>query len=211
MRVISINKNIIISNLEEKFFVWSPPKTASNTLYHILEKLKFNTYLSDGKSLIFYSEKPKHNHSTNIFFGHENFNLITTIRNPYRLMISKFLNVGGQYTVNSKSFSKFLESWLYNDENKLTYLSFYNYSERSPDNLIRVESMFDDYLKIPFIKKSDYYKSGELLNDCNTKYNPSKCLKVDWKSLYTQNSADMVYYNFAHVFELGQYNKNSWK
>jgi hypothetical protein len=207
----SIVKNIIIANLEEKFFIWSPPKTASTTAYRILEKLKFNTYSSDSKSLVFYSEEPIHNHSTNIFFGHENFNLITTIRNPYRLMISKFMNFGVQYNLNSESFSKFLESWFYGDKNELKYLGCYNYSERFPDNLIRVESMFDDYLKIPFIKKSDYYKSGELLNDCNTKYNASEYLKVDWKSLYTQNSADMVYYNFAHIFELGQYNKNSWK
>ena len=207
----SIDKNIIIANLEEKFFVWSPPKTASNTVYHILEKLKFNTYLSNDKSLVFYSEKPKHNHSTNIFFGHENFNLITTIRNPYRLMISKFVNFGGSRNINSESFLKFLQSWYYGDEHESKYLNCYNYSERSPDNLIRVESMFDDYLKIPFVKESDYYKSGELLNDCNMKYNSSEHLKIDWKSLYTQNSADMVYYNFAHIFELGQYNKNSWK
>jgi hypothetical protein len=204
-------ENIIIANLKEKFFIWSPPRTASNTAYHILEKLNFKTYLSDGKLLIHQSDKPKHNHLTNIFFGHEDFNLITTVRNPYSLMISKFVNFENPRNINSDSFLNFLESWYYGIGHELKSFNYYNYSERSPDNLIRVESMFDDYLKIPFIKESDYYKSGELLNDCNMKYNQTERLKTDWKSLYTKNSADIVYYNFAHIFELGQYDKNSWK
>jgi hypothetical protein len=205
------NENIIIANLKERFFIWSPPKTASTTAYNILRKLNFKTYLSDGKSLVHHIDVPIHNHLTNIFFGHENFKLITTIRNPYRLMISKFLNFGDSRNINSESFLIFLESWCYGVGHELKYLNCYNYSERFPDYVIRTESMFDDYLKIPFVKESDYYKSGELLNDCNTKYNQSKRLKIDWKSLYTKNAADIVYYNFAHIFELGQYDKNSWK
>jgi hypothetical protein len=207
-----IDKNIIIANLKEKFFIWSPPKTASTTAYHILEKLNFNTYSSDGKSLLHQSDKPKQNHFTNIFFGHQDFNLITTIRNPYRLMISIFVNSdASRNVISSESFSNFLEDCYFGNQYKLKNFNFYNYSERFPDYLIRIESMFDDYSKIPFVRESDYYKSGELFNDCNLKLNLSKPLKIDWKSLYTKNSADIVYYNFAHVFELGQYDKNSWK
>ena len=207
----TFDKNIIIANLKERFFIWSPPKTASTTAYNILEKLNFNTYSSNGELLIHQSDKPRQNHFTNIFFGHEDFKLITTIRNPYRLMISIFVNFDFSNNINSESFLNFLEVWYFGDGHRLKYLNCYNYSKRFPDYLIRIESMFDDYSKIPFVKESDYYKSGELFNDCSLKLNLSKPLKFDWKSLYTKNSADIVYYNFAHVFELGQYDKNSWK
>jgi hypothetical protein len=71
--------------------------------------------------------------------------------------------------------------------------------------------MLEDYLKIPYIKNTEYYKSGELEKDCLVKKNSSDYTNFDWKSLYNQNISDMVYYNYAHIFELGNYNKNSWK
>jgi hypothetical protein len=71
--------------------------------------------------------------------------------------------------------------------------------------------MFEDYSKIPFVRASEYYKSGQLEYDCINKINQTVINELEWKSLYNQNSADMVYYNFAQVFELGKYDRNYWK
>ncbi len=206
------DKNIIIANLKEKIFFWTPPKTGSITCYRILQKLNFSTYSNHGNTLIHESDIPKHNHSTNLFFGHEKFNLVTTLRNPYTLMISKFANMGNTSKgINPNIFSEFLETWFYGQESELKYFGCYEYSKRIPDSIIRLESMFGDYMTLPFVKETEYYKSGKMFNDCSFKRNPSPIINVNWKTLYNQNSADMVYYNFGQVFELGKYDKNSWK
>jgi hypothetical protein len=71
--------------------------------------------------------------------------------------------------------------------------------------------MFEDYLKIPFIFESKLNHSGELSNLCNIKNNTTPSKITNWKLSYNQGSADIVYYNFAHIFELGGYDRNSWK
>jgi hypothetical protein len=206
-----LDKKIVVANLEEKLFVWTPPRTASITSHNILNKLNFRVFKFDGQNLINDPKTRPHNHSTNLFLGHENFSLITTVRNPYTLMVSKFKFWNPNSDTSVKEFSSFLETWFYNRTDELTYLSCYDYSQRVPDYLIRTESMFEDYLKIPFVINTEYYKSGELLNDCNKKINVSEHSELDWKTFYNQNTADMVFYNFVHVFELCGYRRDSWK
>jgi hypothetical protein len=152
-----------------------------------------------------------HNHSTNLFYGHEGYSLLTTIRNPYSLMVSKYKFWYPDFNFTLENFSLFLESWFYHREDELSYLGCYNYLKRTPDHFIRTESMYDDYIKVPFITKSEYYKSGQLFKDCNQKTNVSEYSDLDWRTFYNQTSADNVFYNFAHIFELGGYDKNSWK
>jgi hypothetical protein len=205
-------ENIVIANLKEKFFVWTPPKTASTTASIILPDLGFRVYKNEGIHL-----SPStnftyiHNHFANFFHGHENYSFITTLRNPYTLFISKYKSSLSGKESTSEDFTKFLEMYLYGIESEFKHLDCYNYSVRTPDYIIRAENMFEDYIKIPFILGSDFYKSGKLLENCGVKNNKSTTKISDWKSLYNQNSADMIYYTFSHVFELGGYDRNSWK
>jgi hypothetical protein len=111
----------------------------------------------------------------------------------------------------SEQFEQFLYSYLYEEIHDVQRFPCYDHTIRKPDYIIRVESMLDDYLKIPHVKHTEYYKSGELEKDCLIKKNSSDYTNFDWRSLYNQNIADMVYYNYAQVFELGGYDRNSWK
>lgn len=206
-------RNIIISNIKEKFFIWTPPKTASTTASIILGNLGFRLYKNEGIHL-----SPAahftfiHNHFANLFYGHENYSFVTTLRNPYTLFFSKYKSFGGRKEFISKDdFTYFLENYFYGKDSEYKHLECYDYSRRVPDYIIRVENMFEDYLKLPFVLGTDFYKSGELLKNCETRNNKSDSNITDWKSLYNQNSADIIYYNFSHVFELGGYDKNSWK
>jgi hypothetical protein len=45
--------------------------------------------------------------------------------------------------------------------------------DRSPDYLIRTENLYEDILKIPFIRDSDLNTSGILKNFCDKKINQS--------------------------------------
>jgi hypothetical protein len=84
------------------------------------------------------------------------------------------------------------------------------YNKRVPDYFIRQENTFEDYSKIPFIKNSELYKSGQLKDLCNEKINHNKN-SYDFREYYNQNTADLVYYNFSKYFNLLGYDKNSWK
>jgi len=207
-----LNKNIIVANTDERFFVWMPPKTASVTASLILSNLGFKCYNNNGQYLNPIDRESIHNHSTNFFNGHENYSLITTLRNPYSLLSSKYIFFGGrEELVSQDDFIEYLENYFYGKEHELKYLQCYDYSERIPDYVIRVENMVEDYLKIPFVFKSELNCSGELSKLCGIKNNFTRSKITDWKLSYNQTSADIVYYNFAHIFELGGYSRNSWK
>lgn len=206
---------IINANLKEKIFVWTPPKTGSVRSVGILHNLGFKSYILEGTNLIpnstFY-----HNHKYPIIEGYE---LLITFRNPYEQIVSFFkmsqskkreesgvLSVKSE--INSEDFENFILSQLEDNPEYTEYLSF---EDIHPSHIIRTEFMFEDYLKIPYITETDYFKSGNLLRDCNIKINQSRYEEFDYKTLYNQRIADLIYYNFINVFEFGEYDKNSWK
>lgn len=203
-------KNLVLSNLTERMFVWTPPKTASTSASKILPKLGFQLFNSEEKYLRPNSSHP-HNHSCIFFHGHEKYSFISTLRNPYTFIVPLFTTPREKENWSQEYYEMFLDSFFYSKENQFADYTCYNYSVRKPDYVIRVESMLSDYLKIPFVKNTHYFKSGELEKDCLIKENSSDSTNFDWKSLYNQNIADKVYYNFAQVFELGEYDRNSWK
>lgn len=204
--------SMVVANTDEKFVLVTPPRTASTLSHMIAPKLGFKTYKIDGKNLLKLSETSIHNHFYNLFESHEEYSFITTLRNPYQLMVS-FFKFGNPYNddLSVEAFEKFLHSHFYGKTEFMKYFDCYDYSIRIPDYIIRVESMFDDYMKLPFTSRTNYYKSGELFKDCQIKVNPSKENGLDWYSYYNSNIADIVYYNFINVFELGGYHKDSWK
>lgn len=208
--MLNLKKNLVLANLNQRMFVWTPPKTASHSASTILPKLGFELYTKEQKYL-----KPTireiHNHECVLFHEHEKYSFISTMRNPYNVMVSLSKVVVERERWNTDFFEEHLYRYFYGEELPEKYFPCYNYSVRIPDYIIRTESMFQDYLKIPFVKNTEYYKSGDLEKDCLVRQNASDYTDFDWKSLFNQNIADMIYYNFAQVFEIGGYDKNSWK
>jgi len=204
------SENLVLANLSERMFAWTPPKTASHSASIILPKLGFELYTQEEKYLK-PSQKDIHNHHCILCNGHENFSFITTMRNPYTMVLPIFKITIKKENWTLENFEHYLNRNFYGEESEAMSFPCYNYTIRKPDYIIRVESMLEDYLKIPYIKNTEYYKSGKLEKDCLVKENSSDYTNFDWKSLYNQNISDMVYYNYAHVFELGNYDKNSWK
>lgn len=188
-----------------KAFLWMQGKTATTLAVQVLKEFDFKNYrIVDGKAN--FGEVIKgHHHNPCFFEGHEDFTFISTIRNPYQQVFSDFPKNGKQTKVDFKEHveRKFqlAKSDVYN---------FWNYSERFPDYILRVEKLYEDYLEIPFIKNSELAKSGGLKRIIDS--NPNKTpLNYSWKDFYDQNIADLVYYNTSSYFDLFKYDKNSWK
>jgi PKHD-type hydroxylase len=206
-----LKENLVLANLTQKIFAWTPPKTASTSASFILPKLGFELYKQEGGFLKPYQMENLNHHHCIFCNGHEKLSFITTLRNPYNMVVSHFKVPTNKEQWTSEQFEQFLYSYLYEEIHDVQRFPCYDHTIRKPDYIIRVESMLDDYLKIPHVRHTEYYKSGELEKDCLIKKNSSDYTNFDWRSLYNQNIADMVYYNYAQVFELGGYDRNSWK
>ena len=154
-----------------------------------------------------------HSHKIDLFDGHWSYDLISLQRNPYSRYVSIFNSLVGHdksLGLNKvrNNFNVFLNSTFQNSDT-LKYIL--KYHERNPDYFIRLEQLFEDYSKIPFIKKTNFYKSGQLELECSIPKNKNNTNGFTWKELYTPQTADLVYYNTSLIFDLCDYDKNSWK
>lgn len=201
-------KNKFFFNISEshKAFIWFDAKTGSTHMKKVLENYDFHTYcFQDGEIT-----KQKHiiqSHSCEVFSGHEDYTLICSARNPYSRFFS-FFRFSPEFKDKDKTlddFRRFVEEKMLDSNNECK-----NFHLRIPDYFIRLESVYDDYQKIPFITQSDFFKSGKLKEVCEEKINENP-IKLDWRDYYTQEIADMVYYGYVRYFDIVGYDKNSWK
>lgn len=191
---------------KENFFLWLWDKTGTSLSKKILSNFDFYFYgFKDGQRKLISNEITQL-HVCKLFPGHEQYKMLATVRNPYIRLFSSYC-MGYNFEVkNIDDFKKFVENALYLEKNFECSL----FSERTPDYFVRVENVFEDYLKIPFIRRSSLYQNGKLYEICNSKVNPSNH-SLDWRDFYDKSLADLVYYGTQSYFELFGYDKNSWK
>jgi hypothetical protein len=194
-------------NISEKHncFVWLPTRTASNHAVHLLNHFEFYNIKCDFYRNIIKEKKDFliHQHQFSLFDGHEKYKLISTIRNPYSRSVSlyEFLNSGGERGFDS--FDNFVLNYKKNPVKPI-------FGERVPDFFLRQENLYDDYIKIPFVRDSKLNECGILKELCEKKINKSPNRKPI-KDHYNQETADIIYSNYKEYFELCGYDKDSWK
>ena len=190
---------------KEKCLVWLPAKTASTHAFSILKNYGLAACQIDNNQFVTVKNiiNDLYTHNCELFDGHENYLFISTARNPYSKFVSyfKFMGMDKQ---NIKFYDYLYLTILEKSHHKPKF------EQRVPDYFIRQEHLFEDYSKIPFIKNSDFYKSGELKELCEKKINHNKNT-YDFRDYYDEMTADLVYYNFSKYFDLLGYDKNSWK
>jgi hypothetical protein len=196
-------------NISEEFnsFIWVNQKTATSLASKILENFGFKFYDVNGNKPIKINNEFVQQHSCCLFNGHETYKFIATIRNPYSQLVSEhlFFNL---YDKDEQTYIDEFENFL-NKKFQITNNSCFSFKERVPDYILRVENLYEDYMKIPFIKDSEFSKSGTLKKLIDSNINKGRQV-IDWKRFYNKNLADLVYYNTSRYFELFNYNKNSY-
>lgn len=208
-----LNSSVNVSE-KHKTILWLWKKCGTTHMTKILNKFDFKYYEIKDGGLSMLKNTIVQKHSCSLFEGHENYKIIAAIRNPYSRFFSEF------------TFNKNLEQFIPNEENIENFRQFIyqitvfsevlsnecvDFSERVPDYPVRLENLYEDYSKIPFIVESEYYKSGELQKYVNQKENVSNKDENLWRKFYTQEVADLIYYRMPRYFELFGYDKNSWK
>lgn len=185
---------------KNKVFVWSPSSTASRLAWKIFDNFDFCSYDVNNEGVLL-KKSFEHNHYIGLFENHENYKLILTCRNPYTRATAGWDNDN----VN-KNFLKVLEGQY---QSPLHYKFISLLKLRKPDYFIRVENLLEDYLKIPFIRESDFYKSGQMEKLINK--NPYRDKVYLNRPKLDKKLADLIYYNNSYYFELLGYDKDSWK
>ncbi len=201
--------NKIYSTISEKYncFIWLLPRTGSNHMVSIMKHYDFKHYVHyDGKKEL-YEENLDANHYCRLFDGHQNYDFISSIRNPYSFEVSAFRM--NKLVKNYKDdFKRFIDARYFTRfGEKKPIINF----TRLPNFFIRIENLYEDYSKIPFIVNSEYYQSGELEKQVGVKINNNIVDDRDWREFYDDECAEIVYSNNLEIFDLNQYDKDSYK
>lgn len=210
VKINDFDGNRIYANISEthKTFVWLWSKTGSTHMSKLLQNFDFKHYWFEGNERKLKYDKLRQMHNCYLFDGHEEYKLLASVRNPYSRMVSSY-KMNNVKNFSKDKFRDYLEDVFYGRrDNELECISLI---KRKPDYFVRMEHMFEDYSKIPFIIKSDFYKSGKLKEFTEVKVNPNPEKYTDWREFYSKESADIVYYNMVRYFETFGYDKNSWK
>ena len=193
MRILNVSE-------KNKVFTWTPPHTASRLAWKILDNFDFSSYdVDEGMKLV--QHNFNHNHYIILPNNHNDYKLILTCRNPY---FSSSSGLDGENI--QERFSYAMETQFLNLYHK-NFIS--NLKLRKPDYFVRVEILLEDYLKIPFIRESEFYKSGEMERLINN--NSFKNTVYHNRPVLDKRLADLIYYNNIYYFELLGYHKDSWK
>ena len=163
-----------------------------------------------------------HTHAQGIPEGYENYPIICNMRNPYSKCVSSYLDETADEGHHSHNME--FKEWLLqltSDDMKNSNYDHYYISEwdkigRRPDYLIRMENMEEDVKKIPMIPKNDMFEIA--LNGIRKNTYKSENTRDEYRGefqyfqkYYDQETADIVYHNHKEYFELGGYDKDSWK
>lgn len=185
---------------KHKVIVWTPRSTASRLASKIFENFEFCSYdVHNGGVLL--KKSFEHNHFIGLPKNHLDYKLIMTCRNPYTRLTAGFDGDNAQ-----KNLEKSLET---DFQGHLHYSFISHLKYRKPDFFIRVENLLEDYLKIPFIRESQFYQSGEMEKLINN--NPFKNTVYHNRPVVDKRLADLIYYNNVYYFDLLGYDKNSWQ
>lgn len=189
-------------NLSEKnkVILWMPQSTASRLATLIFNNFDFCSY-NIRKGGVLLGNTIEHNHYIGLPINHKDYKLIMTCRNPYTQVTAGFDGVDSQEKLVRSLEEKYQSVYHMNFINHLKY--------KTPDYFLRVENLLDDYLKIPFIRESEFYKSGEMLKLMSD--NPFKNKIYRNRPVIDKKLADLIYYNNSYYFELLGYDKDSWK
>lgn len=186
-----------------KSFLWTPPKTGSmhaNIIFSLFS-FEYRECNYDRTEISVLDEFPKHTHLLDIFEGHENYTLICTARNPLTMILSSYLYSPLR---GSKTVDGFREFFFEEKSKSNTKLNSMRGFKRVPDFFLRVENLYEDYKKLPFLENNPFITCGVLEEICNKKININKN-HLNITDCYTKDMIDYVYEINKEYFNLLNY------
>lgn len=151
----------------------------------------------------------------------KDYYLISNIRNPYSRFVSIFYFVFGKENRTIEDFPMFLKKKIHEEKSNLVgtldlqinLTKIYERIGKFPDKLIKVENLYDDIKSLYFVSDNSDSKLFEIMeqNIKTNRFFQEYGSKPDWKKHYDEETANILYDYLKNDFELGNYDKNSWK
>lgn len=198
---------------KHKFFSWTNQRTGSTHFTNMLRIFGFESLDLNITTLkvVNFRDKVQHNHVCYLFENHWDYKFMVSVRNPYSMMMSQVGVASMKETINRKELAKIrIENIIQSPTGLDGCCNCFH--ERKPDYFIRLENLYEDWLKLPFAQSHELHFPGELKKLTDTRMNNQQNSEGDyWKEFYDQSLADSVYYSQPDTFELCGYDRNSWK
>jgi hypothetical protein len=198
-------KNYIYSKTHDYYLVL-PMKTGSRTASWIFTYFDFVVYtrnfIDDTQFIEFPNPSMSHIHSYYLPPEIENHKIIVTARNPYEKTLSRFLHGWiKNSTPTPLDFENYIISSSKNPNESVTFPD-----DIYPNYVIHLETLFEDYMKIPFVSDSNLVKSGILQEILEKKINKAR-INVDKEKFLTDTNKEIIYSFTKNQFELFGYQK----
>lgn len=208
----NIQQNIITYSEKEKMILFLPAKTGSMHASFIFNHFDFTTSLFDleKEKEIFDNGLVMHHHHLQTIKKFEDYSIICSARNPYSRIISYYNHNQRDILRQGKSQS-FKEYFVKTVSSGGVFKDNGFFFDKEPKYFLRIETLYHDYIQIPFVSNSKLNKSGLLYELCNKKIHSNKENYKPKETYYTQDMADFVYTSIKPYFELLGYEKDSWK
>lgn len=187
-------------NVSERYktVLFLPQRTGSRSARAIFEFYQFtNKSIFTNKSRNFL-----YTHKCEIFPEYEDYSIISTARNPYGRVLSLFIHFypsKNPSEISKERFKKFCMDELSEGGSWFEVVTNPR-MRRKPDYILRLESLKDDYIKIPFI--FDVLKETQL----DKMLIHDKPIQ-DWTPYYDQEMKDKIYEVCKNHFEFWGYEK----
>jgi hypothetical protein len=187
-------------NVNENYkFVWiAPERVGSRSTCKILTYCGF---MCRGQQLSS-SSVYNYTHHSQIPTKYKDYQIISSARNPYSRTLSIYKTF---ITIFKKGMT--FEEWILSlalgnpEKNFLRYPTFTNpVLEKQPEYVIRLENIYEDFKKIPFIFNHLTEKQLEMMCEHGKEID-------EWESYYTQEMKDLVYKHLKHQFDMWGYEK----
>jgi hypothetical protein len=177
-----------------KFLWWAPERTGSRGTANVLSyfDFKLNSKIVSDSTSYNYTHHCLHNDQ------YDDYKIIGNVRNPYGRVLSIFQNFNGQFDINKETFKRYLfEQLFYGKDSEIIHRPNFI---KTPDYVLRLEYLEEDYLKIPFIKNRFTESQIHWLSI------HGKPL-INWEEFYDQEMKDFVYDLCEEQFNRFEYSK----
>jgi hypothetical protein len=153
-----------------------------------------------------------------------------TVKNPYSKWVSRYKkDIMFRPSIPSRyNFQEGFLEFIYEQYTTLlsvknseegAFQSNYSKIDKEITHRLSTENILEDYRAIPFVRDSEFNKSGELERILSKPIGHHLDLRKhkiqfpydDWRYYYTSESAELIYSLLADEFQKFGYDRNSWK
>jgi hypothetical protein len=177
-----------------KFLWWAPERTGSRGTANVLSYFDFKL---DGKIV---SDSKTYNYTHQCLYNelYNDYKIIVNVRNPYGRVLSIFQNYCGEFNISKETFKRYLfEQVAYGKDSEIIHRPNF---VKTPDYVLRLEHLEEDYSKLPFIKNRFTESQIHWLSIHGKPI-------TDWNEFYDQEMKDFVYKICKEQFDKFGYSK----